>query len=125
MKKTPALMIAYEQSEETPHPILTPTPYNPTPTPPPPASLSDKSARYFEQDSLSVQPSSSHTPLIPVTSVVQPTHYWQASPCMLHQELVHLYLTRWLTSEAGGGSVGFSGCFERADSGLWFMCAGV
>lgn len=30
-----------------------------------------------------------------------------------------------LTSEAGGGSVGFSGCFDTADSGLWFMCAGV
>lgn len=30
-----------------------------------------------------------------------------------------------LTSEAEGGSVGFSGCFDIADSGLWFICAGV
>lgn len=34
-------------------------------------------------------------------------------------------LIKRLTSEVGGGSVGFGGCFDTADRGLWFICAGV
>lgn len=76
-----------------PPPLIYPPPTNPTPTPP--SSLSDKSMQWF----FGYPPP--HSPPISVTSVLQPTHYWQAFPCFLNTACADQ--TGRLPSEAGRG----------------------
>lgn len=84
------------------------SPHSPTLTNPP-LYLSDKSTQWSLSAPSFLLPRSP----ISVTYVVQPTHYWQASP----------YGSAWFGGSRG--SVGFSGCFDTADIVGYGSCAGV